>query len=163
MTGDNEKIVNIKKVQHLPVIRGLSDSALLPCVFSVLPSSAIDPSLLPDPPRIKWTKVLLEGGSRKEIPVLVAKNNTVKFNPAYQGRASLPGYGPYHYNASLEIVSLQASDTGIYQCEVVVGIDDEQDTVPLEVLEQSGLVAHFRGQFRVNHIAADLKSHVGQT
>ncbi|XP_048469900.1 neurocan core protein-like [Rhincodon typus] len=133
-TGDNEKIVNIKKVQHLPVIRGLSDSALLPCVFSVLPSSAIDPSLLPDPPRIKWTKVLLEGGSRKEIPVLVAKNNTVKFNPAYQGRASLPGYGPYHYNASLEIVSLQASDTGIYQCEVVVGIDDEQDTVPLEVL-----------------------------
>ncbi|XP_043577370.1 neurocan core protein-like [Chiloscyllium plagiosum] len=139
--GDDEKIVNIKKVQHLPVVRGLSDSALLPCVFSVLPSSAIDPSLLPDPPRIKWTKVLLDGGSRKEIPVLVAKNNTVKLNPAYQGRASLPGYGPYHYNASLEIVSLQASDTGIYQCEVVVGIDDEQDTVPLEVL---GVVFHYR-------------------
>ncbi|XP_072338358.1 uncharacterized protein ncanb isoform X2 [Scyliorhinus torazame] len=142
-TGDNdyEKIVNIKKVQHQPVIRGLADSVLLPCVFSVLPNSAIDPSLLPDPPRIKWTKVLLEGGSRKEIPVLVAKNNTVKLNPAYQGRVSLPGYGPFHYNASLEIVALRASDAGIYQCEVVVGIDDEQDTVPLEVL---GVVFHYR-------------------
>ncbi|XP_038633534.1 neurocan core protein isoform X2 [Scyliorhinus canicula] len=142
-TGENdyEKIVNIKKVQHQPVIRGLADSALLPCVFSVLPNSAIDPSLLPDPPRIKWTKVLLEGGSRKEIPVLVAKNNTVKLNPAYQGRVSLPGYGPFHYNASLEIVALRESDAGIYQCEVVVGIDDEQDTVPLEVL---GVVFHYR-------------------
>ncbi|XP_078054867.1 neurocan core protein [Mustelus asterias] len=104
-------------------------------------SSAIDPSLLPDPPRIKWTKVWLEGGSRKEIPVLVAKNNTVKLNPAYQGRASLPGYAPFHYNASLEIAPLRTSDAGIYQCEVVVGIDDEQDTVPLEVM---GVVFHYR-------------------
>ncbi|XP_041061476.1 neurocan core protein [Carcharodon carcharias] len=109
--------------------------------MTVLPSSAIDPSLLPDPPRIKWTKVLLEGGNRKEIPVLVAKNNTVKLNPAYQGRVSLPGYGPFHYNASLEIFSLRASDAGIYQCEVVVGIDDEQDTVPLEIM---GVVFHYR-------------------
>uniref|UniRef100_UPI00398F5840 neurocan core protein n=1 Tax=Pristiophorus japonicus TaxID=55135 RepID=UPI00398F5840 len=103
--------------------------------------SAIDPSLLPDPLRIKWTKVLLEGGRRREIPVLVTKNNTLKLNPAYQGRVSLPGYGPYHYNASLEIISLRASDAGIYQCEVVVGIDDEQDTVPLEV---TGAVFHYR-------------------
>ncbi|XP_067824735.1 neurocan core protein [Heptranchias perlo] len=138
---DYEKIVNIKKVQHQPVVRGLADSALLPCIFSVLPTSAIDPSLLPDPPRIKWTKVLLEGGRRKEIPVLVAKNNTIKLNPAYRGRVSLPGYGPFHYNATLEIVALRASDWGIYRCEVVVGIDDEQDTVPLEV---TGTVFHYR-------------------
>ncbi|XP_059848371.1 neurocan core protein [Hypanus sabinus] len=136
-----EKAVNIKKVQHQPVVRGLADSALLPCIFSVLPSSTTDPLLLHDPPRIKWTKVSLEGGNSKEVLILVAKNNTVKLNPAYKGRASLPGYGPFHYNASLQIVSLRASDAGVYQCEVVVGMDDEQDTVPLQVI---GTVFHYR-------------------
>ncbi|XP_062888348.1 neurocan core protein isoform X2 [Mobula hypostoma] len=141
-TGNRyEKAVNMKKVQHQPVVRGLADSALLPCVFSVLPSSTTDPSLPHDPPRIKWTKVSLEGGSSKEVLILVAKNNTVKLNPAYKGRASLPGYGPFHYNASLQIVSLRASDAGVYQCEVVVGMDDEQDTVPLQVI---GTVFHYR-------------------
>ncbi|XP_051893662.1 neurocan core protein isoform X2 [Pristis pectinata] len=137
----NEKAVNIKKVQHQPVVRGLADSALLPCLFSVLPSSTIDPLLLPDLARIKWTKVSLESGSRKEVVILVAKNNTVKLNPAYKGRVSLPGYGPFHYNASLEIISLRASDSGVYQCEVVVGMDDEQDTIPLQV---TGTVFHYR-------------------
>ncbi|XP_072924168.1 neurocan core protein isoform X3 [Hemitrygon akajei] len=136
-----EKAVNIKKVQHQPVVRGLADSALLPCIFSVLPSSTTDPSLPHDPPRIKWTKVSLEGGNSKEVLILVAKNNTVKLNPAYKGRASLPGYGLFHYNASLQIVSLRASDAGAYQCEVVVGMDDEQDTVPLQVI---GTVFHYR-------------------
>ncbi|XP_032902672.1 neurocan core protein isoform X2 [Amblyraja radiata] len=136
-----EKAVNIKKDLHQPVHRELAASALLPCVFSVRPSSPVDPSLLPDSPRIKWTKVSLEGGSRKEVVILVAKNNTVKLNPAYRGRASLPGYGPLQYNASLEMVALRASDSGIYQCEVVVGMDDEQDTVSLHV---TGIVFHYR-------------------
>ncbi|XP_007896991.2 LOW QUALITY PROTEIN: neurocan core protein [Callorhinchus milii] len=135
------KIVNIKKVQHQKVLGGLAETTLLPCVFSVLPTSAIDPSGLPDPPRIKWTKVMLEGGKRKEIPVLVAKNNTVKLNPVYQGRAILPGYAANHYNASLQLAALQTSDSGIYRCEVVVGINDERDTVPLEV---TGAIFHYR-------------------
>uniref|UniRef100_A0A4W3HJA1 Neurocan n=1 Tax=Callorhinchus milii TaxID=7868 RepID=A0A4W3HJA1_CALMI len=133
--------LNIKKVQHQKVLGGLAETTLLPCVFSVLPTSAIDPSGLPDPPRIKWTKVMLEGGKRKEIPVLVAKNNTVKLNPVYQGRAILPGYAANHYNASLQLAALQTSDSGIYRCEVVVGINDERDTVPLEV---TGAIFHYR-------------------
>uniref|UniRef100_A0A4W3H2S3 Neurocan n=1 Tax=Callorhinchus milii TaxID=7868 RepID=A0A4W3H2S3_CALMI len=136
-----QKGMNIKKVQHQKVLGGLAETTLLPCVFSVLPTSAIDPSGLPDPPRIKWTKVMLEGGKRKEIPVLVAKNNTVKLNPVYQGRAILPGYAANHYNASLQLAALQTSDSGIYRCEVVVGINDERDTVPLEV---TGAIFHYR-------------------
>ena len=46
---------------------------------------------------------------------------------------SLPGYSDNRYNASLVLTGLRSSDSGLYRCEVVVGINDEQDTVPLEV------------------------------
>lgn len=52
---------------------------------------------------------------------------------AFQGRVSLPGYNQNRYNASLALTGLRSSDSGLYRCEVVVGINDEQDTVPLEV------------------------------
>ena len=45
----------------------------------------------------------------------------------------MPGYHVNRYNASLALRGLRSSDTGLYRCEVVVGINDEQDTVPLEV------------------------------
>ena len=45
----------------------------------------------------------------------------------------LPGYNKNRYNASLVLSGLRSSDSGLYRCEVVVGINDEQDTVPLEV------------------------------
>lgn len=46
---------------------------------------------------------------------------------------TLPGYNENRYNASLALSGLRSSDSGLYRCEVVVGINDEQDTVPLEV------------------------------
>lgn len=52
---------------------------------------------------------------------------------AFQGRVTLPGYNENRYNASLALSGLRSSDSGLYRCEVVVGISDEQDTVPLEV------------------------------
>lgn len=52
---------------------------------------------------------------------------------AFQGRVTLPGYNENRYNASLALTGLRSSDSGLYRCEVVVGINDEQDTVPLEV------------------------------
>lgn len=52
---------------------------------------------------------------------------------AYQGRVTLPGYNENRYNASLALTGLRSSDSGLYRCEVVVGLNDEQDTVPLEV------------------------------
>ncbi|KAJ8374583.1 hypothetical protein SKAU_G00051630 [Synaphobranchus kaupii] len=41
----------------------------------------------------------------------------------------------------LALTRLRSSDSGMYRCEVVVGINDEQDTVPLEV---TGVVFHYR-------------------
>lgn len=56
---------------------------------------------------------------------------------AFQGRVTLPGYNKNRYNASLALSGLRSSDAGLYRCEVVVGISDEQDTVPLEVTGES--------------------------
>ena len=72
-------------------------------------------------------------GLQREQSILVAKGNVVKVKKAFQGRVTLPGYPDNRYNASLALTGLRSSDSGMYRCEVVVGINDEQDTVPLQV------------------------------
>lgn len=65
------------------------------------------------------------------VPFLIFFAPQVK--KAFQGRVTLPGYSANRYNASLALSGLRSSDSGLYRCEIVVGINDEQDTVPLEV------------------------------
>ncbi|XP_041648236.1 neurocan core protein-like [Cheilinus undulatus] len=135
-----ETVVNMRKVTHKTISEELSRTVLLPCLFT-LRSSA---SSSQEPPRIKWTKVWGQRGSdglQKEQSVLVAKDNVVKVKKSFQGRVTLPGYNENRYNASLALSGLRSSDSGLYRCEVVVGINDEQDTVPLEV---TGVVFHYR-------------------
>uniref|UniRef100_A0A8C9Z0V9 Neurocan n=1 Tax=Sander lucioperca TaxID=283035 RepID=A0A8C9Z0V9_SANLU len=130
----------MRKVTHQTISEELSKTVLLPCLFTLRPSA----SSSHEPPRIKWTKVWGQRGSdglQKEQSVLVAKDNVVKVKKAFQGRVTLPGYNENRYNASLALTGLRSSDSGLYRCEVVVGISDEQDTVPLEV---TGVVFHYR-------------------
>ncbi|XP_069042017.1 neurocan core protein isoform X1 [Lepisosteus oculatus] len=126
-----DKLVNMRKVTHRMVREELAGVAFLPCVFTLRPSPSHEP------PRIKWTKML----SGREQSVLVAKDNVIKVKKDFQGRVTLPGYPDNRYNATLALTGLRSSDSGLYRCEVVVGIDDEQDTVPLEV---TGVVFHYR-------------------
>lgn len=135
-----DTVVNMRKVTHQTISEELSKTVLLPCLFTLRPSVG-SPH---EPPRIKWTKVWGQRGSdglQKEQSVLVAKDNVVKVKKAFQGRVALPGYNKNRYNASLALTGLRSSDSGLYRCEVVVGINDEQDTVPLEV---TGVVFHYR-------------------
>ncbi|XP_062280228.1 versican core protein [Scomber scombrus] len=135
-----DTVVNMRKVTHQTISEELSKTVLLPCLFTLRPGAGSSP----EPPRIKWTKVWGQRGSdglQKEQSVLVAKDNVVKVKKAFQGRVTLPGYNENRYNASLALTGLRSSDSGLYRCEVVVGINDEQDTVPLEV---TGVVFHYR-------------------
>ncbi|KAK7889240.1 hypothetical protein WMY93_024800 [Mugilogobius chulae] len=139
ITGE-DTMVNMRKVIHKTISEELSKTVILPCIFTLRPGA----SSSHEPPRIKWTKVWGQRGSdglQKEQSVLVAKDNVVKVKKAFQGRVSLPGYNENRYNASLALTGLRSSDSGLYRCEVVVGINDEQDTVPLEV---TGVVFHYR-------------------
>ncbi|XP_075943407.1 neurocan core protein [Anarhichas minor] len=135
-----DTVVNMRKVTHQTISEELSKTVLLPCLFTLRPGA----SSSHEPPRVKWTKVWGQRGSdglQKEQSVLVAKDNVVKVKKAFQGRVTLPGYNVNRYNASLALSGLRSSDSGLYRCEVVVGISDEQDTVPLEV---TGVVFHYR-------------------
>uniref|UniRef100_A0A8C2WGZ1 Neurocan n=1 Tax=Cyclopterus lumpus TaxID=8103 RepID=A0A8C2WGZ1_CYCLU len=112
-----DAVVNMRKVTHQTISEELSKTVLLPCLFT-LPSSG---KITNCPP----LSVLLFPQVKK----------------AFQGRVTLPGYNGNRYNASLALSGLRSSDSGLYRCEVVVGISDEQDTVPLEV---TGVVFHYR-------------------
>ncbi|XP_063150260.1 neurocan core protein [Candoia aspera] len=133
------RVIRINKVSHQPVRVGLAEPVSLPCLF--LLQAPLGPSELSDPPRIKWSKVQSATGQPEDISVLVAKDNVVKISKNYEGRISLPGYPHHRENATLFFLAARASDVGLYRCEIVTGIHDEQDLVPLEV---TGVVFHYR-------------------
>uniref|UniRef100_A0A8B9ISB1 Neurocan n=1 Tax=Amazona collaria TaxID=241587 RepID=A0A8B9ISB1_9PSIT len=139
--GTGFAVIHINRVQHEAVRVGLGEPAALPCLFLLHPSASLGPNEPPDPPRVKWSKVRSATGQREDVPILVAKDNVVKVVKAYEGRVSLPGYARDRYNATLVLRAARASDAGLYRCEVVAGIEDEQDLLPLEV---TGVVFHYR-------------------
>ncbi|KAI1230654.1 Neurocan core protein, partial [Lamprotornis superbus] len=138
---DEGKVIHITRVQHQALRVGLGEPVTLPCLFLLHPSASLGPNEPPEPPRIKWSKVRSASGQREDVPILVAKDNVVKVVKAYEGRVWLPGYPRDRSNATLQLRAARASDAGLYRCEVVAGIDDEQDLLPLEV---TGVVFHYR-------------------
>lgn len=110
----------------------LAELAALPCFFTLWPR----PSAAGEAPRIKWTKVHTASGQWQDLPILVAKNNVVRVAKGWQGRVSLPAYPQHRANGTLLLGPLRASDSGLYRCQVVRGIEDEQNLVSLEVTGQ---------------------------
>ncbi|XP_036597091.1 neurocan core protein isoform X2 [Trichosurus vulpecula] len=151
-TQDGEEVIRIQKVTHGTVRAGLAELVALPCLFVL--QHPREPGPPHDPARVKWTKVRAASGQRVELPVLVAKDNVVKVARGWQGRVTLPGYPQDRSNATLVLGPLRASDAGLYRCEVVTGIEDEQDLLPLEV---TGVVFHYRsslGRYTLSFQAA---------
>ncbi|XP_074163157.1 neurocan core protein isoform X2 [Sminthopsis crassicaudata] len=149
---DGEEVIRIQKVTHGTVRAGLAELVALPCLFVLRHPQ--EPGPPHDPARVKWTKVRAASGQRMEVPVLVAKDNVVKVARGWQGRVTLPGYPQNRSNATLVLGPLRASDAGLYRCEVVTGIEDEQDLLPLEV---TGVVFHYRsslGRYTLSFQAA---------
>ncbi|XP_055975657.1 neurocan core protein [Sorex fumeus] len=132
-----DKGLYLQKLGPGPVRAALAELVALPCLFVVRPR----PDASREAPRIKWTKVRTASGQRQDTPILVAKDNVVRVAKGWQGRVSLPAYPRHRANATLLLGPLRASDSGLYSCQVVRGIDDEQDLVPLEV---TGVVFHYR-------------------
>ncbi|XP_037362143.1 neurocan core protein [Talpa occidentalis] len=132
-----EKGLHMQNVGSGSVRAALAELVALPCLFALQPQ----PGAAREAPRIKWTKVRTMSGQRQDLPILVAKDNVVRVAKGWQGRVSLPAYPRHRVNATLLLGPLRASDSGLYRCQVVRGIEDEQDLVPLEV---TGVVFHYR-------------------
>ncbi|KAM8763632.1 neurocan core protein isoform 1-T4 [Rhynchonycteris naso] len=132
-----EKGLHMQKVGSGSVRAALAELVALPCLFTLQPR----PGVAGEVPRIKWTKVRTASGQWQDLPILVAKNNMVRVSKGWQGRVSLPAYPQHRANGTLLLGPLRASDSGLYRCQVVRGIEDEQDLVSLEV---TGVVFHYR-------------------
>ncbi|XP_036265424.1 versican core protein isoform X1 [Pipistrellus kuhlii] len=131
------------KMEKSPPVKGsLSGKVNLPCHFSTVPTL---------PPnynsseflRIKWSKIELDksGKDLKETTVLVAQDGNIKIGQGYKGRVSVPTHPEDEGDASLTMAKLLASDAGLYRCDVMYGIEDTQEAVPLTV---DGVVFHYR-------------------
>lgn len=124
----------------------LASFVSLPCHYSMLATLPPSKQSLQEFPRIKWTKIEegRDGKVKKETLILVAHNGVIKIAADYDGRVAVPKHPESMSDATLTICRLRASDTGLYRCEVMIGIEDEQDTVSLDVI---GVVFHYRGAF----------------
>ncbi|KAM6990402.1 neurocan core protein-like isoform 1-T2 [Tautogolabrus adspersus] len=132
-------IVNMRRITHPTVKQSLAGKAVLPCVFTLQPTSS------GQPPHLLWTHTRPPAaggqGAAPEQIVLSAKGDVIQVNKAFIGRVMLPGYTANPLNATMEISSLRTNDSGTYHCQVVMGNDYERDTVPLVV---SGVVFHYQ-------------------
>ncbi|KAF6357716.1 versican [Rhinolophus ferrumequinum] len=134
----------LRKVEQNPPVKGsLSGKVHLPCHFSTMPTLPPSYNTTSEFLRIKWSKMELDksGKDLKETTVLVAQNGNIKISQGYKGRVSVPTHPEDVGDASLTMVKLLASDAGLYRCDVMYGIEDTQDTVPLTV---DGVVFHYR-------------------
>lgn len=123
----------IKIEKSSPVTGSLASSVVLPCRFSMItasPSTSTHTAPAPgDDLRIKWTKLARDGDKM----VLVAHNGVVKVGQDYESRVSVFSHSLSAGDASLTISQVRTSDMGLYRCELMIGMEDSQGTVSLDV------------------------------
>ncbi|KAM7384403.1 hypothetical protein PAMA_011654 [Pampus argenteus] len=119
-----------------PVFAPLGSSITIPCLVS-LSSTPTTSSSSPVVPRVKWTVV----SKGVETQILVARDQRVKVNEAYQDRAALLNHTSSPDDLSLWLGDLRSSDSGHYRCEVQQGLEDASDLIQLTV---KGVVFHYR-------------------
>ncbi|XP_069480397.1 aggrecan core protein [Ambystoma mexicanum] len=135
---DHVNGLSVSIPEQSPVNSSLGHPLSIPCYFiDSLEHVTVAPSTPPVTPRIKWSR----HHDGKETVLLVAINGQVRINSDYKGRISMPNYPLIPTDVTLEITSLRTSDSGIYRCEVMRGIEDSQDSI--EVIVQ-GIVFHYR-------------------
>ncbi|XP_036073141.1 aggrecan core protein isoform X2 [Oryzias melastigma] len=135
---DPEDVLSVDIPLEEPQHPSLGSSLVLPCFFQ--DHTVPDPGAPVIPPlshRIKWSFVTKE----KVSTILVALGGQVRIGKGYLDRVQLLNYPQTPDDASIRITELRSSDTGVYSCEVQLGIEDNHDIVHVYV---TGVVFHYR-------------------
>lgn len=105
---------------YAEIIARRGENATLPCVLRTVPSHY----------RVKWTKVEPLHTGMDNI-VLISNGHEVKHYGTWQSKASLRRM--HALDISLCLTKLELQDCGLYQCELINGIDDESVTIILSI------------------------------
>ncbi|KAM8750274.1 aggrecan core protein isoform 1-T2 [Acanthopagrus schlegelii] len=135
---DMDGTLRVSIPMEMPLQPLLGSKVVVPCYFQ--DNTVNDPgapTIAPLSHRIKWTYVTKE----KVTTILVASEGKVKPENEYLDRVTMINYPLVPTDATIEITELRSKDSGIYRCEVMHGIEDNYDSVEIQV---QGIVFHYR-------------------
>lgn len=124
-----------------PVHPVLGSKVLVPCYFQ--DNTVNDPgapTVTPLLHRIKWTYITKE----KIRTILVASEGKVHVETEYLDRVTMINYPLVSTDASIEITELRSKDSGTYRCEVIHGIEDNYDSVNIQVQGAPQKQSHYK-------------------
>ncbi|XP_062856759.1 aggrecan core protein [Trichomycterus rosablanca] len=136
--NDEDSTLRVSIPVEQPLRPLLGGKMIIPCYFQN--STVPDPGAPPVTPlsqRIKWFYI-----TKDQISViLVANEGFVNIQPDYLQRVTMVSYPAVSTDASIEISNLRSKDSGTYRCKVMQGIEDNYDSVEMQV---QGIVFHYR-------------------
>lgn len=115
---------------EMPLRPLLGGKVVVPCYFQ---DNTINdpgaPTVAPLSHRIKWAFVTKE----KVTTILVASQGKVHVETEYLDRVTMVSYPQVPTDATMQITELRSKDSGFYRCEVTHGIEDNYDSVHIQV------------------------------
>ncbi|XP_036424287.1 LOW QUALITY PROTEIN: aggrecan core protein [Colossoma macropomum] len=116
----------------------LGGKMVIPCYFQ--DNTVHDPgapTIAPLSHRIKWSYI-----HKGQISlILVATGGVAHIETDYLDRVTMVNYPTVPTDVTIEITELRSKDSGTYRCEVTHGIEDNYDSVEMQV---QGIVFHYR-------------------
>ncbi|XP_034735311.1 aggrecan core protein isoform X1 [Etheostoma cragini] len=123
---------------EMPLHPLLGSKVVVPCYFQDnTVNDTVAPTVAPLSHRIKWTYVTKE----KVTTILVASEGKVQVETEYLDRVTMINYPLVPTDATIEITELRSKDSGTYRCEVMHGVEDNYDSVDIQV---QGVLFHYR-------------------
>lgn len=108
----------------------MGTKVVVPCYFQ--DNMVNDPgtsTVTPLSHRIKWTYVT----KGKATLILLASEGKVHVETEYLDRVTMANYPLVPTDITMEITELRSKDSGTYRCEVMHGIEENYDSVDIQV------------------------------
>ncbi|CAB1323566.1 unnamed protein product [Coregonus sp. 'balchen'] len=136
--GDLDSTLSVSIPVEVPLRPLMGAKVVVPCYFQDnTVNDPATPTVAPLSHRIKWTYIT----KGKATLILVASEGKVHVETEYLDRVTMANYPLVPTDITMEITELRSKDSGTYRCEVMHGIEDNYDSVDIQV---QGIVFHYR-------------------